>query len=127
MSEYELIDAYQSVEVSFQSGVSLFVSIVFAYVATAYFVGAKLTRTQVVIVTVLYTVFCAAFLVMSASQLERLMEFGAEIREFSPERTFASSRNLIGGLVRWGSVFLGAYFAGLIFMFQVRHRAKKRG
>jgi hypothetical protein len=126
MTEYELIDAYQSAEVSFQSGVSIFVTTIFAYLATAYFVGAKLTRTQVIIVSGLYTVFCAVLFMMIRSQLTRLTEFGTEILDLSPERTFADSRTLTGGLVLWGGVFLGAYLAGLIFMLQIRRTDRSR-
>ena len=125
MTEYELIDAYQSVEASWQGAVSIFISIVFAYLATAYFVGAKLTRPQVAIVTGLYTIFCLLILQMLSTLLIRMTQLGSEILEFSPDRAVADSRIVGNGLVLWGTVFLGAYVAGLVFMFQVRRGATK--
>jgi hypothetical protein len=125
MTEYELIAAYESVEASWQSGVSIFISILFAYLATAYFAGAKLTRSQVAIVTALYTMFSLIMLQMLANLLRRMTQLGSEILEISPERAVAGGRALRTGLVIWGSVFLGAYVAGLVFMFQVRRGAKK--
>ena len=125
MSEYELIDAYQSVEASWQGAVSIFISIVFAFLATAYFVGAKLTRTQAIIVTGLYSAFCLLTLTMLTQVLIRMTQFGADILELSPERAFAGSESMQGGIVLWGTVFLGAYLAGLIFMFSVRRSARK--
>ena len=125
MTEYELIAAYQSVEASWQGAVSIFISILFAYLATAYFAGAKLTRSQVAIVTALYTMFSLIMLQMLATLLRRMTQLGTEILEISPERAVAGGRVLGTGLVIWGSVFLGAYVAGLLFMFQVRRSAKK--
>jgi branched-subunit amino acid ABC-type transport system permease component len=124
MTEYELIAAYQSVEASWQGAVSIFISILFAYLATAYFAGAKLARSQVVIVTGLYTVFSLIMLQMLATLLRRMTQLGSEILALSPERAVAGGRGLPIGLVLWGSVFIGAYVAGLVFMFQVRRNAR---
>jgi hypothetical protein len=126
MTEYELIEAYQGAEASWQASASIFISIVFAYLAAAYFVGAKLTRSQVVIVTGLYTVFCLLMLSMLGSILSRLTQFGTEILEFSPERSVAGGPTRIGGLALWGSVFVSAYVAGLVFMFQIRRSARRQ-
>jgi len=125
MTEYELIDAYQSVEASWQGAVSIFISILFAYLVTAYFAGAKLTRVQAAIVTGLYTLFSLFMLQMLATLLRRMTQLGTEILEFSPERAVADSRIIGTGLVMWGSVFLGSYVAGLVFMFQIRRNARK--
>ena len=125
MTEYELIDAYQSVEASWQGAVSIYISILFAYLATAYFVGEKLTRSQVVIVTGLYSLFSLFMLRMLATVLIRMTQLGTEILELSPERAVAGSRMIGTGLVIWGSVFIGSYVAGLVFMFQLRRNAKK--
>jgi hypothetical protein len=127
MTEYELIAAYQSVEASWQGAVSIFISILFAYLATAYFAGAKLTRAQAVIVTGLYTMFSLVMLQMMATVLTRMTQLGSEILELSPERAVAGGRVLRTGLVLWGSVFVGAYAAGLVFMFQIRRGASKGG
>ena len=125
MTEYELIDAYQSVEASWQGAVSIFISILFAYLATAYFVGAKLTRAQITIVTSLYTLFSVFVLRMLATLLTRMTQLGTEIHEISPERAVADSNQLGTGLVMWGIIFAGSYVAGLIFMFQLRRNAEK--
>ena len=100
MTEYELIDAYQSVEASWQGAVSIFIS------------G-------------LYTIFCLLILQMLSTLLIRMTQLGSEILEFSPDRAVADSRIVGNGLVLWGTVFLGAYVAGLVFMFQVRRGATK--
>ena len=126
MTEYELIDAYQSAEASWQGAVSIFVTIVFAYLATSYFVGAKLTRSQVIIVTALYTMFSLLSLSMLSSILIRMTQFGTEILEFSPGRSVAGNASVRTGLIMWGSVFFGAYAIGLVFMFHIRRNARKR-
>ena len=125
MTEYELIDAYQSVEASWLGAVSIYISILFAYLATAYFVGEKLTRTQVTIVTGLYTLFSWFMLQLLSTVLRRMTQLGTEILEFSPERAVADSRIVATGLMIWGTIFLGSYIAGLVFMFQLRRNAKR--
>jgi hypothetical protein len=52
-----------------------------------------------------------------------MTQLGSEILEFSPDRAVADRRIVGNGLVLWGTVFLGAYVAGLVFMFQVRRGA----
>jgi len=126
MTEYELIDAYQSVEASWQGAVSIYISIVFAFLATAYFVGEKLTRPQIIIVTGLYTLFSLFMLQMLATLLRRMTQLGTDITVISPGRAFADDSNLGVGLVMWVGVFLSAYVAGLIFMFQLRRNARSR-
>jgi len=126
LTEYELIDAYQSVEASWQGAVSIYISIVFAYLATAYFVGENLTRLQVAIVTGLYTLFSLFMLRMLATLLRRMMQLGTDIHEISPDRAFADDSMVGVGLVMWVGVFLSAYIAGLVFMFQLRRNAKRQ-
>ena len=126
MTEYELIDAYQSVEASWQGAVSIYISIVFAYLATAYFVGEKLTRLQVAIVSGLYTLFSLFMLRMLATLLRRMMQLGTDIHEISPDRAFADDSMVGVGQVVWVGVFLSAYIAGLVFMFQLRRNAKSK-
>lgn len=54
MTSYEFADLAQSSFANATSVFAVFLSIVFAYIATAYLVGAELTRTQVRISTSLF-------------------------------------------------------------------------
>ena len=57
MTAYELIDALSSLRMEAGNHVLNFISVMFGYVATAYFVGPKLTRFQVSAINILYTIF----------------------------------------------------------------------
>ena len=75
--------------------------------------------------TSLYSAFCLLTLIMLAQLLRRMTQFGAGILELSPHRAFAGRETMIGGTLLWGTVFPGAYLAGLIFLRHVRRNAEK--
>ena len=129
MNESDLISAYQAAEQIWQTYVSIFISVLFAYFVAAYLVGAKLSRSQAYIVTGLYAFFSSADLFYLWTIFSRMEGLGRDIHVTNPARLhFASFENQSSPwahLVLWGP-FLGAFVAGLVFMFQVRHKAKKR-
>jgi len=57
MSPYELSDLSQSNFSNATALIAVFLSLSFAYLAAAYFVGSKLTRSQVFILNTLYILF----------------------------------------------------------------------
>lgn len=123
-----MIVAYQGAEASWGSTVAIFTSIIFGYLVVAYFVGAKLNRSQVVIITLLYTFF--SFLMIGAllDTMRRFIQFAVEIKEFSPERAFIGTSPTIfeEAVWVWFVAFVCAYVAGLIFMFQIRRSVGRR-
>ena len=54
MTEYEIIDAFVSLRLEIAQHSMNFASVLFGYLIAAYFVGSKLTRFQVTVITVLY-------------------------------------------------------------------------
>ena len=128
MTEFELIMAYQGAEASWQGTLAVFTSIVFGYLAVAYFVGASLTRLQVAIITLLYTLFSLLMIGALLDIMRRFIEFAVEIKEFSPERSFVGTDSEVPqyALWFWMTSFLCAYAAGLVFMLQIRRNSDKR-
>lgn len=57
MSPYEMMDLGQSNHSNATALIAVFLSLSFAYLAAAYFVGSKLTRAQVFILNTLYVLF----------------------------------------------------------------------
>jgi len=57
MSPYELLDLSQSNFSNSSAIIAVFLSLSFAYLAAAYFVGSRLTRPQVFILNTLYVIF----------------------------------------------------------------------
>ena len=65
LSHFELFDAYYMVREGLASDVTIFMTILFAYVTVAYLVSAKLTRFQAITISSLYSVF-ALYMASSA-------------------------------------------------------------
>jgi len=122
MSESELFDAYHGSGAIWLGMVSLYMSVLFAYLVTAYFVGAKLSRQQVTIVSGLFATFALFLIVLLHSVSARLAQFAPEIRALNPDRLVLANSN-------WAAVFSTilalAFVVGLGFMLQVRREAKR--
>ena len=135
MTEFELVTSFQGAEESWQGAASIFISVVFAYLAVAYFTGSKLNRSQVILVTVLYTGFSLYILVIISAITMRLIGFAQEITAINPRPGIPPLDSADLGdlgpfpqLLVWTfyTVFFGAYIAGLVFMFQIRRKSSKQ-
>ena len=132
MTEFELIEAYHGAEANWQGAAAIFISTVFGYIAAAYLVGSKLTRSQALIISGLYAFFCLAMLVVLTSILQRMLYFSAEAGQLNPSGPFTpmadgdppQQSSVVAPLI-YSGVFFCAFLAGLLFMFQVRRNAKK--
>lgn len=118
MTEYELLDLVGTWKADTVSVATSFVSILFAYILVAYVAGAKLTRGQFVIVTVLMLWHCSINLFQIQVNQQSLIEYHELIR---PEWSAAAVRN--GLIMKWviGSGGVMSIFAALYFMWSVRH------
>ena len=137
MTEYEIADLAMSRQLEIQGlgdnlmtmiglvadAITQYMSVLFAYIGVAYFVGAKLSRVQLWIFTVLYvfwqllTVSAIGFRAVSGALMAGRLE---ELLEEAPRQFDAS------GASAWlGSSFvtllLLALMASLYFMWSVRH------
>jgi hypothetical protein len=64
-TRYELVETYFLVRSALVSDVTIFMTLLFAYVTVAYFVSAKLTKFQAITISSLYSLF-ALYMVSSA-------------------------------------------------------------
>ena len=126
MTEFELMVAFQGTTETWMGAASLFLSVLFGYIVTAYLVAAKLSRSQIVVITLLYSVFCLGLMVAMYGIQIRLGQFASEILEINPERDVPTNRPGEATIpLAFSATFFGAYIAGLVFMFQSRRRAKR--
>ena len=72
MSNYELLDAYFMVRNALVSDVTIFMTVLFAFLTVAYLVSAKLNRFQAIAISVLYSLF-ALYMISSAFNSSRMM------------------------------------------------------
>ena len=72
LSHYELLETFYLVREGLASDVTIFMTILFAYVTVAYFVSSKLTRFQAITISSLYSLF-ALFMASSAYSSSRML------------------------------------------------------
>jgi hypothetical protein len=118
MSEYELIDAFTSLVSIMQGSLTLYLSVITGYLVLAFVVGEKLTRFQVVIISILFIIFAGGFLVGSQNHMSELIKLGVEIRAMGREgfgESYTANTTLFNLVVD-----LFGIFASLAFMIQSR-------
>ena len=118
MTEYELLDLVGTWKADTVSNGTSFISILFAYILAAYFAGAKLTRSQVVIVTILMLWHCSLTLFQIQLNMQSMIEYHELIRA---EWSAPAVRN--GMIMKW-VIGIGSgisILAALYFMWSVRH------
>ena len=104
---------------------SAYLTIVFAYLAATYFVGANLSRIQTTILTVLFVVASTVTLMTFRTQSIVVIHFQSQLSSINDVFTLGNapvahylSRVII-------PLFGAGIFASLFFMFDIRRRAKK--
>ena len=130
MTEFELLVVYQGTGDTWIGVASIFISVLFAYIVTAYLVAAKLSRPQTIVITVLYTIFCLLLLMTLFGVQSRMIQLASEIYALNPDRSLPGGGDGQGAQVLMRDLSTGilfmAYVAGLAFMLQSRKKAKRQ-
>lgn len=101
----------------------------FAYIVVAYLVGSKLTRSQVAIITGLYSIFSIGMLIVLDDILGRMLYLRAALGQVDLQGPFSTAVRLRNvrdptAAFLYTGVFSCTYLAGLLFMFQVRRNLR---
>ena len=118
MTEAELVDAWGLFLGNSQTALGLYLSVLTGYLIIAYLVGEKLTRTQVVIVTVLYVCANTIISLWFFAWWSRALEFAMEAKQLNPNRQVANS---VGATWSITVMLFMAIVASLYFMWSIRH------
>jgi hypothetical protein len=118
MTEYEVLDLVGTWKADTLANGTSYTSILFAYVVAAYFAGAKLSRPQVVILTVLMLWHCSLNLFTMMVNMQSMIEYHELMR---PEWGEPAVRNLEVNRVIIGVGGVGGILAVLYFMWSIRH------
>jgi len=118
MTEYELADLVGTWKADTLANGTSFISILFAYVVAAYFAGAKLSRPQLMVITVLMVWHCSLNLLQMMINVQTMIDFHELMR---PEWGEPAVRT--GKITRWviGAGCVGSILAAFYFMWSVRH------
>jgi len=118
MSTYELADIAQSNFNNSLGAIAILLSISFAYLAAAYFVGSKLTRMQVSLLNVVFLLFGALTSFGAAAYVNGGAYLILQSGMANPDKFF-SPKLWLGPLV--GICCLTAIIVCVKFMHDVRH------
>ena len=114
LTNFELIETYFLVRDALLSDLTVYMTILFAYITVAYFVSAKLTRFQAIGISLLYSVF-ALYMISSAHTAHQMLStIGFEISGL--DSSWESTVILLILLISW-------VFSVLLFV-QARRKGK---
>jgi hypothetical protein len=117
-TEAELVESVNSNLGTMYSSFNLYLTVTMAYLVAAYLVGAKLTRSQVMIISGLFVAVFIMSLIEVIGNGSRAMEYVAMLKQMHPERSYMASPLMPYA----GAILLGAGIAAsLKFMWDVRH------
>ena len=123
MTEYEILDLVGGESAQSATQFTLYLSVLFAYLVTAYFVGDKLTRLQALLLSGLYVFVNLAQawgMTLTMSRVGELMERKAELSPLTEwEKGYVGYGNV------WAIAMVIGVLASLYFMWNVRHPKAK--
>ncbi len=100
MTEAELWQLFFAANERVGDTFSGLLSVTFAYLATAYFIGKRLSSFQTLVVSFLYVYAAGLLAVSSATLLNRQLEFRVLLLELNPSRFFPCSTPASSGSIR---------------------------
>ena len=118
MTEADLVEAIAAFNSSAQGWIGLYISILSAYLITAYMAGLNLTRGQVIIVSAGFIAFAFLSIFGAVANSTRILEFTHELRALNPDRNFAMQKAVI---VIMQVLLTAGVFVALKFMWDIRH------
>jgi len=127
MTEAELWEMFFLASGSSASAFGLLLTMLFAYLATAYFVGSRLTGFQALVVSSLF-VFSSTLSTMGTyGGILRALDFIAQLQEIHPDKRFvfvASERMTYIFPALCGALCFLSIPVSLLFMYQIRKNPK---
>ena len=125
MTNYEMADLAQNLFANSLSSFTVFLSLVFAYIASAYLVGAKLTGTQVRMLTFVFVIVAVLIIWSMAGYVSGGIELNRLAYPDNVDRFFAPRAWITPLTIGIGIVIL---LVALKFMWDVRHpKTSNRG
>ena len=125
MSEYELIDAIASLQGEGGRAFMDFITVLFAYVVVAHFVGAGLSRVTVSLLTIIYSAFRGGRCGRGFTMRSRILQ-GVQAKYSSELASLGFPRQVQTTDPYLPRVLIGlAWALSLAYMYQVRKKARK--
>jgi hypothetical protein len=124
MSEYELVDAIASLQGEGGRAFMDFITVLFAYVVVAHFVGASLGRVTVSLLTIIYSAFAVADAAGVHNALSLLQGVQVKYSSELASLGFPTQAQITDPYLPRMLIGL-AWALSLAYMYQVRKKARK--
>ena len=118
MSEYELADYVSSMMGNFLSVITIYFSIITAYVVAAFASGSKLTTTQLVIVNAVFVMAAGIIGSLTVVIFNRFYIFASQLQAIN------NSSVLVNFTVPLAVLLITLFVSSLVFMWTVRRTNK---
>ena len=119
MSEYEIADYTSSIMSNFLSAITIYFSIVTAYVLAAFVARARLSTLQLLIVNAIFTIAAGIVGTLTYLIFSRFYEFATVVNQTSAETPVIDFSKPLGLLMA------AMYIGSLIFMWNTRRNSDK--
>ena len=121
MTQAELLELLGIYAQNSQGLFGLLLTVLFAYLATAYFVGHRLSSFQGAVISVLFVFGTGFLLIAMYGALLRLVFLAAQLQQIYPDQTFLVSLGFLQGFVVLAALSIPV---SLFFMYQIRQNPK---
>ena len=118
MTEYEISDLLTSTSFAAVESFSMYVALMAAYLVSAYFAGQNMTRSQVVLVSILYSIAALGMTWNTYTYMSRAIPLADALGTLNPNLTYGAqpfARNIAAVIEVLGVL------CALKFMWDVRH------
>ncbi len=122
MTEFELTESIGIFLSNGLSSISVYLTLVSAYLVVAFVAGDRLTRPQVLIISTLFVTGTLIFTYSSVGMLVRQRYFATKLAEIQTDTWLAGTVPMAPII---GALLLGGICASLKFMWDVRHPKAK--
>jgi hypothetical protein len=121
MTEYEMMDVIVNRFATMTDQAALYFALVSGYLIAAFFVGARLTRLQVIVVNSLFIMWTVGLLMGWSTALEATLDLDAAIRQLESPTVGSTMDGAATSAYLFSIVQTIGIIASLIFMWSVRH------
>ncbi len=122
MTEYELYEIIVGYSGNLEQSMAVLISLLSAYLILAYTIGAKLSRFQVLFISMCFTVAYFGMLQAQMYYLDQTIRLAEELESLSGEKSIVAGQGDFS-MVLFAGVRILFLFGSLYFMWNVRRTA----
>ena len=121
MTEAELLELMCIWTQSVQGTFGLLLTVLFAYLATAYFVGNRFNNFQAIVVSVLFAFGAGFMLIGLFGAMTRMVYLASQLKQMLPDQMFIASPGIARAFLTLTALSIPV---SLFFMYQIRRNPK---